>query len=220
MSLVFEDKISSTYRSAFVSKITSISAKLGIDPNWLMVVMKNESGLKSNIENSIGCVGLIQFCPDKARGSYKTLGGKKVNLQSLKNISAVSQLEYVYMYYKSFAYKMNSVYDVYLATFYPYAIGKKDSYVFGSERSDSWARKVGSQNPAIDMNKDGYITFSDYRAYINKAIAGLNLTGMRTELTQTEKEKNFVKRNLWIFISISVIVLATSAISIVLMKKK
>ena len=47
--------------------------------------MKHESGLDPSIKNSIGCVGLIQFCPDSSGGSTKTINGKTYNLGELAN---------------------------------------------------------------------------------------------------------------------------------------
>ncbi len=216
MSLIYEEKVSSSIRKQFTDKVRSISSKLGIDPNWLMIVMNSESGISSTIPNSIGCVGLIQFCPDTARGSYKTLGGKRVNLNALKAMHPVTQLDYVYKYFYSYRYRMNSVFDLYLVAFYPAAIGKKDSYVIGSKNGDAYARKVGSQNKALDMNKDGYVTVRDFKQFVAKKTAGLSV---KKENTRKEKETNFAKRNMWLFITASVVILAGGAIAIVIMNK-
>ena len=49
--------------------------------------MKHESGLDPSIKNSIGCVGLIQFCP--GGGRTKTVNGKTYTLDELgKNLEA------------------------------------------------------------------------------------------------------------------------------------
>ena len=47
--------------------------------------MKHESGLNPSIKNGIGCVGLIQFCPDGGGGSSKTINGKTYKLSELQN---------------------------------------------------------------------------------------------------------------------------------------
>ena len=91
--LLFIDKIPSQYRQSFSDKVVEISDKLDIDPNWLMVVFKVETGnFDWKIENSIGCVGLIQFCPDVSRGAIKTIGGKTLVLQDLKRCPQLSSL--------------------------------------------------------------------------------------------------------------------------------
>ena len=45
--------------------------------------MKHESGLDPTITNSIGCVGLIQFCP--GGGSIKIVNGVPHYLEDLRN---------------------------------------------------------------------------------------------------------------------------------------
>lgn len=161
MDLLFSNKVS----KAFVDKVISISNKLGIDPNWAMFVMNNESGLSSSIENSIGCVGLIQFCPD-ATGGYKTLGGVAYKLSDIKIMDPVKQLDLVYQYWKDMQKQYgtySSYHDLYLATFYPYAIDQPDDYVVGSERSQAYAQKVAQQNPSFNVNKDAIITKAEFK---------------------------------------------------------
>jgi len=43
------------------------------------------------------------------------------------------------------------------------ALGKPDSYIFGSERSDEWARKIRDQNAGMDLDKDAYITMAEFK---------------------------------------------------------
>ena len=44
--------------------------------------MKHESGLNPEIKNSLGCVGLIQFCP--GGGMPKTINGKSYTLDEIR----------------------------------------------------------------------------------------------------------------------------------------
>ena len=66
-------------------------------------------------------------------------------------MSASQQLEYVEKYYSPYAGKLNSPADLYLATFYPYAIGKSPDFVVGSQISLAEAREIARQNPGIQM---------------------------------------------------------------------
>ena len=197
--LLFIDKIPSQYRQSFSDKVVEISDKLDIDPNWLMVVFKVETGnFDWKIENSIGCVGLIQFCPDVSRGAIKTIGGKTLVLQDLKKMSPIKQLDWVYEYFKPYKDKINSFYDLYLFNFYPYAVGKPDSYVIGSERSMSYANTVAKQNKILDINGDGYISISDYKKFIDKKVLE---TGIDPKGGFYRDLKKRTKRN-WIPITI------------------
>ena len=57
----------------FKEKLKEISDSIHIDENSIIKLMKHESGLNPSIKNSIGCVGLIQFCPDSGGGATKTV---------------------------------------------------------------------------------------------------------------------------------------------------
>lgn len=144
---------------AFEAKVTSISQKLGINPNWLLLVMYKESGLNPKAQNhTTGATGLIQFMPDTASG----LGTTTFALESM---SGVDQLDYVYRYLSHWAGKLHSVIDVYMTVFYPVAIAHDDSFVIGSERSEAFAQKVAKQNPAISHGKET-ITKGDFKSYV------------------------------------------------------
>lgn len=161
MSLIFIDRIPASERMAFQNKVIQISQKLGINPNWLMLVMMSESGLNPKAQNPLKPypVGLIQFVPDTAYG----LG---TSPQALLSMSAVQQLDYVYKYFSSKAGQFKSVFDLYLYNFYPYAIGKPDSYVIGSERGISY--DVADVNKGFDLNQDKKITVGEFKEYIRR----------------------------------------------------
>ena len=53
----------------FKEKLKEISNEIGVRENSIIKLMKHESGLNPSIKNPIGCVGLIQFCPD-SRGRF------------------------------------------------------------------------------------------------------------------------------------------------------
>jgi hypothetical protein len=179
--LIYEENIKSD-RAAFVKKVRQIAAFLKINPNWLMAVMYKETGgtFSPSIVNR-GCLnrtgdanqcatGLIQFMPFTA----KALG---TTVAQLRMMSAVAQLDFVFLFYKAHAGKLKSLVDLYLVTFYPYALGKSESYRFGSEVSEARAKLIVAQNP-IDFNKDGYITLSDFRQYV---YAGIDVSRLKSD---------------------------------------
>lgn len=205
--LLYEDKIPVSYRKQFVEKVVSIAKYLEIEPDWLMLVMNSESGLDSKAVN-FGCkksggsastcaVGLIQFMP-------KTSKGKLLNTTNtaLYNMTAVQQLDYVKKYYSPFKNKITSFYDLYLATFYPVAMGKPKSYIIGSERGLDYAKKVASQNQIIDVDKNGLIDMKDWKKYIDGKIAKSNLNKKEVDTSILIKKKLLDK---WVGISFVVL---------------
>ena len=92
--------------------------------------MKHESGLDSSVKNSIGCVGLIQFCPDSGGGSTKTINGKTYNLTELQN-NLELQLDAIKEFWSKGERdgKIKNAKDLYIYNFFPVAAGKSDDYV-------------------------------------------------------------------------------------------
>ena len=66
----------------FKQKLKEISQAINIPENSIIKLMKHESGLDPTIKNSIGCVGLIQFCP--GGGMPKTINGKSYTLDEIR----------------------------------------------------------------------------------------------------------------------------------------
>jgi len=160
--LVYENIAVQRYGKAFIDKVKYIAKDLRIDPNWLMAVMKSESGLSHSITNSMGCVGFIQFCPGGGVDMFKqTVAG-------MQAAGGLGQLDYVHRFYIPYRGRIKSPEDLYLITFYPYALGKPDSYVFGSEQSQAYSRSVKNWNAPFDLNGDGVITMAEFKQYIRQ----------------------------------------------------
>lgn len=157
MALIYEEKVPIAYRAEFIAKVKSISSKLGIDPNWLMAIMKFESAgtFSPSKKNSIGCIGLIQFCPDVAGGNYKTINGKRYYLSDLAKMTALEQLDIVYEYYKPFTGDIKNYIDTYFVTLFPLAIGKIDDWVI--QGAGVSASAFYKSNPAFNIVKDGKV---------------------------------------------------------------
>ena len=85
-NLIYIDKIPSAYQKIVDAKVREIAFRLDINPNWIMIVFHSESGMDKYIRNSIGCVGLIQFCPDHAGGNTKTIRGVTYNFTTVRKI--------------------------------------------------------------------------------------------------------------------------------------
>lgn len=149
-------------RAEFCAKLQTICDKLHISPEWLLTVMYVESRINPYAVNKYsGATGLIQFMPATA----KALG---TTTAELLNMTAVDQLDYVYLYLKPYTGKMHSLMDVYFAIFFPAAIGKSSDYVL--QTSSLAASKIASQNPAYDINSDGEITVAEVESKIYKIL--------------------------------------------------
>jgi len=152
-----ENKISSGKVSAkgqalldnpiFKEKLSEISDEIDIDEDSIIKLMKHESGLDPKIKNSIGCVGLIQFCP--GGGSTKTVNGKSYSLEELR-YDLEAQMEAI----KDFwgrghkSGKIKEPADLYIYNFFPVAAGKPDDFVLKAKGLS--AKKVAKANPGFN----------------------------------------------------------------------
>lgn len=142
----------------FLAKVDQIVSKIGCSRAALLKIMQKESGINPQNKNPITkATGLIQFMPKTARGLGTTV-------QALSRMSGIQQLDYVEKFYKPYFGKIHSYSDLYLATFYPFALGKPANFILGSEKNNSYAHKVAKQNKSISHGKF-YITVADFRHY-------------------------------------------------------
>lgn len=139
----------------FVQKVNEMAGRLGVKPEWILAVMKNESGMSTTARNpNGGATGLIQFMPATARGLGTTT-------EALSKMSAVEQLKYVEKYFAPFKGKIHSGMDLYMATFWPAGVGKPDSYKIGGA-------EVARVNKIFDLDKNGQITAGEFRQYYQR----------------------------------------------------
>lgn len=152
---------------SFTRAAEQVAANLNIPVNWMYAVMQNESNFDPSIPNQLyvqqgrgadAAVGLIQFMPATARG----LG---TSTQELAGMSRTDQLVYVERYFEQYADRIQSPEDVYLATFYPRALGEDDSFVLGSEVSSARVADITRSNPIFDLDGDGIITAGEVRRF-------------------------------------------------------
>lgn len=137
---------------ALASKIVEVSNALGIpDPAMLANVINFETGytFRSDVRNPYsGATGLIQFMPSTA----SKLGTSTAYLAAL---TPVQQMEWVYRYFLPYKGRMQTQEDVYMAVFYPAAMGKGRDYAFSAA--------VQAQNPGIRTAGD-YVNMANARA--------------------------------------------------------
>ena len=161
--MLFESSYTGFDKADFLAKVESVSARLGINPDWLMGVMYKESRLNPGAVNgTTGASGLIQFMPDTAA----SLG---TSVAALRTMTGSGQLPYIEKYYRPYMGRMKSFPDLYLATFFPAALGKSDEYVMQTSRLS--ASLVAGQNPAVDLNGDKQITVAEFKQYCYKGFS-------------------------------------------------
>lgn len=149
--MIYENRVS----PAFAEKVRKISVRLGIDPNHLMGIMWCESRFDPTARNPIGgATGLIQFMPSTAVG----LG---TDCETLRAMDGVRQLDYVELFFRPYASRCKTFSDLYLACFFPAAIGKSDDFVLRTRRLS--AEVIARQNPVFDADRDGQITVGEFR---------------------------------------------------------
>lgn len=162
--VVYVEHIPQGQRLSFEARLKQIAKELGVKAAWLSTVMYAESRMKPGaVNSSSGATGLIQFLPSTA----SKLG---TSTAALKSMDAVKQLDYVKKYFQPYAAKIKSIYDAYLAVFYPAALGKSDTYVLFSKGSTAYAN-----NAALDTNKDGKVTKKDVKQWFSKYVKTLEI---------------------------------------------
>jgi hypothetical protein len=146
------DKLEETY-PGFKEKLKLVAKNIGATEDILTRVMWAESYLRTDIDNGIGCVGLIQFCPNSDSKSQKTIGKKTYNLKSIQKMTGLDQLDVVQAYFQSLGFSANkpvTMGDLYGATFYPVSRNKSQDWIVGSEnKNPNWKFEVYNDNPAI-----------------------------------------------------------------------
>jgi len=158
--------------SGFLEAVKALEDKIGVERNALLRIMKHETGgtFSTSIKNSIGCVGLIQFCPDIGK-NYKTINGKKYSPSDLAAMTGLQQLAVVEEFYKPIFGKAKVVGDLYMYNFLPAFVDKPDNFELarkGSKEIIGGLSKgaIYTSNPGFDVTKKGYYTVGDVRAYI------------------------------------------------------
>lgn len=139
--------------------LVDMSGRLGLDPAALSALIQFESGWNPAAVNPrSGATGLIQFMPATARGLGTTT-------QALGRLPIRWQLPWVERYLRGVlaGRPVRRPADLYMAVFYPAAMGKPDSWTFPAA--------VRRSNPGIRTVRD-YVRLVERRARLPVSGAG------------------------------------------------
>lgn len=153
---------------AFIEKVLEVAEDVGTNPSWLMTQFWGESGFNPQAHlNKKG--GSMVSSTDPTTINKNTIGGGMfglmkqwakpalgVDFYDFMAMTDLEQLEVARQFYKKAKGKLRSMEDVFCYTFWPAALGKKDSYVL-MRQGDG----VYEQNSQMDVRKVGYITKGD-----------------------------------------------------------
>lgn len=204
--MLFENEVKEN-KSAFLAKVREIAKELQFNPDWLMYVMHHESGLNQSITNSIGCVGLIQFCPNGG------LSQSRLTASQMASLTNVQQLEYVKRFFEPIAGKAQNFADVHLYAFVPSSFSQKNNraHVIGSEVGN--AQIYADTNKGFDFNRDGLITIGDFQDYTANRLKQYGYTGSQDIQTASIAEtlttgiKKIAKSKLFQILLIAIVIL-------------
>lgn len=120
--------------------VVALGRELGVDPAWIANVIQFESSWNPRAVNrKSGASGLIQFMP-------KTASGLGTSVSAIRTMNAKQQWPYVRRYFLPYRGRLSSQVDVFMAVFYPKAIGKGENYRFSA--------LVTKYNPGIFTSGD------------------------------------------------------------------
>jgi hypothetical protein len=137
--------------------------KLGTTPEVIGITLFEESGMNPGAKNSIGCVGLNQFCP----GTYEYW--VKIPAEDYLTLSMAQQLDYIGPFWQSKP-SWSTARDLFWLNFLPatYVPNADPSTILNdpNKLGESYAEKVAAANPGIAKGQT-YITaqmIDDYLA--------------------------------------------------------
>lgn len=144
----------------FLNCLNTLAERKNVPVDSLLAVMQIESGLDNTARNPYsGAAGFNQIMPNTARNlgySVDQIAGMSPSEQMCGPVSA---------YFNSVSLPENpSTADLYLANFYPAAVGKPDDYILGNNPGLT-PQMVAEQNP-IFKNSSGVVTVGSVKQYI------------------------------------------------------
>jgi Transglycosylase SLT domain len=165
---------------AFEEKVREVSAKLEIQPEWLMSVMFSESRFDAQVLNrkGSGAVGLIQWMP-------ATAAGMNTSTAALRQMDHVAQLDYVYKYLQNVRTKYGNyenLTELYLGILFPKAISGDQCFTLYANPSVQY-----KQNAGLDEDKDGRVTVSDIDRRMQRIYPTAYMKG-KTQLAEAQED--------------------------------
>ena len=115
----------------------------------------------------------------------QTAAGLGTSTGALIAMDNVTQLDYVYKYFKPYAGRLFSVTDLYMVTFFPAALGKPDNYVL--QTSSLSASLIARANPVFDLNGDQAITVGEFKQSVTNRLPSEALQAIANALNNLKK---------------------------------
>lgn len=155
---------------AFQEGLKEISERINIDQKFIIKMMNHESKMDPNVMNSIGCVGLIQFCNDGTKG-IKEINGVRYSLNDLRyNLPLQMKAIGEFWGVGARSGKIKTPEDLYIYNFFPIAAGKPDNFVLQSKKQS--AELVAKSNPkfndALGRPRSTPLTVGDCKLFYRK----------------------------------------------------
>lgn len=154
------------------AKLGAVCNRLGLQSAWLDACITFESQWNPQAVNPVsGATGLIQYMPSTARSLGTTV-------ESIRQMSALDQLDWVEKYFQPYIGKIKTFADCYMAILYPIAIGWPDnSVLFGPDS------KAYLQNRGLDIDHDGNVTKGEAASFPAKYLGATPVPNTRTNGT-------------------------------------
>ncbi|HWT40381.1 MAG TPA: hypothetical protein VN081_03905 [Dongiaceae bacterium] len=163
----------------FITKVNSMSTRLGADPNDLMAVMKIESGLNAGAMNKTSsATGLIQW--------MKYPGG--MSRQQFAGMDELDQLNHVEKWFSPYAGKLNTPGKVYLAVAAPGVLSQLPANAPPSTVVYAAGSREAKANPAW-QDKTGAVTLGRLDALVQGTKQKLGITPGPTDWHQLDAGK-------------------------------
>lgn len=138
----------------FLPELSAVAGRLGIEPDWLLNVIACESSFVPAARNRLPgqtASGLLQIIESTA----KNLG---TTTTAIRRMNPIEQLQLVEKYFSPFRGRLNSLADVYTATFRGFIVSGGDEAVAAPLRNTRRERRAYLLNESLDLNRDGRIT--------------------------------------------------------------
>lgn len=137
-------------------RVVALARQIGAKPAWIANVIQFESqwnpqAINAYVESlkpGLGASGLIQFTPTTAAELGTTLG-------VIRRMGIEDQFTLVERYFMLPRIpRPTSQSDVFMAVFYPPAIGRGPDWLLGSDRGPEYVAKLQRENPGIKTAAD------------------------------------------------------------------
>lgn len=138
----------------FLPELSDVSGRLGIEPEWLLNVIACESSFVPSARNRLPgqtASGLLQIIESTAMNLGTTTS-------AIRRMNPIDQLQLIEKFFMPFRGRMNSLADVYTATFRGFIVTGGDEAVAAPLRNTRKERRAYLLNKSLDLNRDGRIT--------------------------------------------------------------